>query len=62
MVIIDNDTQWNSTYLLIVRGLKLKYKIQVYSLENRATLGNDFLEESDQKALKEITDALEPFY
>ena len=62
MVIIDNDTRWNSTYLLIVRGLKLKHKIQVYSLENRATLGNDFLEESDQKAPKEITDALEPFY
>ena len=62
MVITDNNTRWNSTYLLIVRGLKLKHKIQVYSLENRATLGNDFLEESDQKALKEIIDALELFY
>ena len=62
MVIADNNTRWNSIYLLIIQGLKLKHKIQVYSLDHRATLGSDFLEESDWKALKEITDALKPFY
>src|SRR5271170_1255854 len=62
MVIADNDTRWNSTYLSILRGLKLKHKIQVYSLDERAALGNDFLEESDWKSLQEIADCLEPFY
>jgi hypothetical protein len=47
MVIADNDTRWNSTYLSILRGLKLKHKIQVYSLDERASLGSDYLEESD---------------
>ena len=51
MVITDNDTRWNSTYLSIVRGLKLKYKIQIYSLDERASLGSDYLEESDWKSL-----------
>lgn len=40
----------------------MKHKIHVYSLDNRATLGSDFLEENDWTALEEIADALEPFY
>jgi hypothetical protein len=35
-VILDNSTRWNSTYLLIQRGLRLKGAIQLYlnTLEN----------------------------
>jgi hypothetical protein len=62
MVIADYDTRWNSTYLSILRGLKLKHKIQVCSLDERASLGSDYLEESDWKSLQEIADCLEPFY
>ena len=62
MVIADNDTRWNSIYLSILRGLKLKHKIQVYSLDERASLGSNYLEESDWKSLQEIADCLEPFY
>ena len=62
MVIADNETRWNSTYLSILRGLKLKHKIQVYSLDERESLGSDYLEESDWKSLQEITDYLKPFY
>jgi hypothetical protein len=61
-VIVDNDTRWNSTYLSIVRGLKLKRKIMAYSHNNRADLGADFLTEDDWKALEDIAQCLEPFY
>ena len=62
MVIADNNTRWNSTYLSIVRGLKLKTKLQYYSMNNRKELGADYLEEADWKTLQDIADCLEPFY
>ena len=61
-IITDNNTQWNSTYLSIARGLKLKRKIVAYSHSNRADLGADFLTENDWKALEDIAECLEPFY
>ena len=51
MVIADNDIRWNSIYLSIIRGLKLKKKLQYYSMNNRKELGADYLEESDWKTL-----------
>jgi|1186.fasta_scaffold30977_2 hypothetical protein len=62
MVIADNDTRWNSTYLSIVRGLKLKTKLQYYSMDNRKELGADYLEEADWKVLEDVVECLEPFY
>ena len=62
MVIADNDTRWNSTYLSIVRGLKLKAKLQYYSMDNRKELGADYLEEADWKVLQDVVECLEPFY
>ena len=61
MVIADNDTRWNSTYLSIIRGLKLRTKITAYSINNRDELDADFLEESDWKVLQDVADCLEPF-
>ena len=43
MVIADNQTRWNSTFLSLQRGLKLYNKIVVYSAEYRDELGDDFL-------------------
>ena len=51
MVITDNDTRWNSTYLSIIRGLKFKKKLQYYFMNNRKELGANYLEESDWKTL-----------
>jgi hypothetical protein len=51
IVLTDNDTRWNSTYLSITRGLKFRIKITAYSIDNRDKLGVDFLEESDWKVL-----------
>ena len=62
MVIADNDTCWNSIYLSIVCGLKLRTKITAYSINNRVELGADFLEESDWKVLQDVADCLEPFH
>jgi len=62
MVIADNDTRWNSTYLSIERGLKLKAKLQYYSMDNRKELGADYLEEADWKVLQDVVECLEPFY
>ena len=61
-VIKANNTRWNSTYLSIIRGLKLKTKLQYYSINNRKELGADYLEDTDWKTLKDIAECLEPFY
>jgi hypothetical protein len=42
MVIADNETRWNSTYLFIQRGVKLCNKICIYSDEYKDELGDDF--------------------
>jgi hypothetical protein len=47
MIIIDNNTRWNSTYLSIIRGLKLKKKLQYYFMNHRKELNADYLEEAD---------------
>ena len=51
MVIADNDTRWNSTYLSIIRGLKLKKKLQYYSINNKKELGANYFKESNWKTL-----------
>jgi hypothetical protein len=51
MVITDINTPWNSTYLSILRGLKLKAKFQYYSINNRNELNADYLEKADWKIL-----------
>jgi hypothetical protein len=62
MVIGDNDTRWNSTYLSILRGLKLKTKLQCYSMDNRKELDADYLEEADWRIFQDVAECLEPFY
>jgi len=50
MVIAENNTRWNSTYLFIARGLKLKAKLQYYFINNKKELSADYLEKTDWKA------------
>ena len=61
MVIADNETRWNSTYISIQRGIKLYNKIQVFSTEFKDELGDDFLLPEDWDVLRRLEVYLEPF-
>ena len=62
MVIADNKTRWNSTFLSLERGLKLYNKISAYSLDNKDELGEDFLLPEDWDILRRIESYLQPFH
>jgi hypothetical protein len=62
MVIADNDTRWNSTYLSITRGIKLYAKIQVFSEIHRDELKEDFLLPSDWAVIRDMQHYLSPFW
>jgi hypothetical protein len=61
-VILDNCTRWNSTYLSIERGLRLKRAIQLFLLDFHQPLQKDLLTEEDWDQLKDIVEALQPFH
>ena len=62
MVICDNDTRWNSTYLSMERALILETKIRVYSENHRDDLGEDFMTLADWDVIRELKQCLEPFW
>src|SRR5256885_3902292 len=62
MVIADNRTRWNSTFLSLERGLKLYNKISLYSLDHKDELGEDFLLSEDWDILRRMESYLQPFY
>jgi hypothetical protein len=62
MVISDNKTRWNSTYISIQRALKLMVKIQVFSIQFKDDLGLDFLLPNDWEVLQHFEQYLQPFH
>jgi hypothetical protein len=62
MVIADNETRWNSTYLSIRRGLLLATKIQVFSIDHQDELKEDLLIPEDWDILRHLEEYLEPFH
>lgn len=60
-VIADNDTGWNSTYLMIARGLKLQTYIDFFPSHTRELVGNRLLKWY-WSTLKELHDLLQPFW
>jgi hypothetical protein len=62
MVISDNDTRWNSTYLSMTRGIQLYPKIQVFLEMHRHELKEDFLLPSDWDVIREMQHHLSPFW
>jgi hypothetical protein len=61
-VILDICTRWNSSYLSIQRGLRLKRAIQLFLLDFYQPLQKDLLTEEDWDQLKKVIEALEPFH
>jgi BED zinc finger len=47
MVILDNDTRWNSVYLSLSRSLELQLRIQVFCTHYKEELNEDLLSDSD---------------
>jgi hypothetical protein len=62
MVILDNSTRWNSTYLSLQRALALRKRIETFCFEHRAELNKDLLNDEEWLELEEIVNGLEPFY
>jgi hypothetical protein len=62
MVISDNDTRWNSTYLSMERALTLNVKIRVYSEHHKDELGEDFMTPADWEVIRELKQHLKPFW
>lgn len=61
MVLLDNQTRWNSQYLSISQALKLKERIIVFQALNSHKLSKDLLTESDWQHLQDLKDALFQF-
>ena len=47
MVIADNDTRWNSIYLFMKRGLKLRGKIMQFFNDHKNELNKDLMSTDD---------------
>jgi hypothetical protein len=62
MVILDNSTRWNSTFLSIRRALDVRQRIDNFCYAYRADIDHDRLTDDDWVQLSEITKALFPFY
>jgi hypothetical protein len=62
MMILDNATRWNSTYLMVNRALELQGPIDTFSHEFRKDLGIDLLSDEDWEVIKDIHHALRPFW
>ena len=62
MVILDNSTRWNSTFLSLRRALNLRKCIDIYWFEHQADLNKDKLQEADWKQIQEVVKGLHPFY
>ena len=54
LIVRDNATRWNSTYILIHRALKLKPRIIIYILDNIKELNQDNLLENNWEELSDI--------
>jgi hypothetical protein len=51
MVILDNSTRWNSTFLLIKRALDLRERINTFCFTYRSEIKKDRLTETDWQQL-----------
>ena len=58
----DNDTRWNSWYMMLDVAIKLRNPIMVFIDENFDSLEDDHLDRNEWQLLLEMRDILKPFY
>jgi hypothetical protein len=68
-LMLNNDTRWNSTYMMIQRALLKRSQIKGFILDNRTVKeadqrlpDEDILDEEDWQLLIELKEVLEPLY
>jgi hypothetical protein len=68
-LVLNNETRWNSTYLMIERALKKQGEIQAFLAKNKSELDpqrrvpeEDLLTYEDWRLLIELKEILEPLY
>ena len=61
-VILENSTRWNSAFLSISRGIKLRAAIEVFLINHSDALAQDKLTDDNWELLKQISAALQPFW
>jgi hypothetical protein len=59
---LDNETRWNSWFLMLQVALEISTAIDTYSKNWLKDLQDDYLLLDDWKALKDISGFLKPFY
>jgi hypothetical protein len=62
MVLLDNSTRWNSTFLSIKRAIDIQRRIDVFCYAHRDELAEDILSEDDWTYLKHVVVGLQPFH
>jgi hypothetical protein len=69
-LVLDGGIRWNSSYMMIRRGLELREALDTYALQlhvskdafDRETAENDYLHDDEWKTLEVIRDQLEPLF
>ncbi|XP_044714549.1 Ribonuclease H-like protein [Hirsutella rhossiliensis] len=59
---LDNDTRWNSWFLLLDTALEKEEHVKWYQDKYYETLVNDYLAPRDWQALRDIRNFLQPFW
>jgi hypothetical protein len=62
LVVRDNVTRWNSTYIFIHRALKLESHIKIFAKQHLSEFKDDELTEEDWDILKATAKILYPFW
>jgi len=61
MVILDNETRWNSTYKSITRACELYHPIMLFCMDHDKELEDDYLSQEEWAQIRDLKVALEPF-
>ena len=62
MLLLDNATRWNSTYLSLQRALRCRQRLEHFSIDYRKELGKTYLDQEDWDVLVHLFHDLQVFY